>query len=207
MHILHIHIYIYIYQKHIGSCRCFHHNDACARQMLTSCASCWMPRPSSTIPAIPLSNKPTEKCMEMDKIVKKKTTGIKHKSVNIGENITSRPWINKLCRHRDRTWNLQGKHDPLEAVTLAPRFFHKSSCCVFRCFSSAQDKETPKVLDLQALAVFKPLTYGLSIVPFLKATARCRGRCLKWSVCYPKNSKEELHLGTRRIQTSIYSCI
>lgn len=38
-----------------------------------------------------LSNKPTEKCMEMDKIVKKKTTGIKHKSVDIGENITSRP--------------------------------------------------------------------------------------------------------------------
>lgn len=151
----------------------------CARQMLTSCASCWMPRPSSTRvdhTRHTLSNKPTEKCMEMDKIVKKKTTttGIKHKSVDIYENITSRPWINKLCRHRDRTWNLQGKHDPLEAVTLAPRFFFKSSCCVFRCFSSAQDKETPKVLDLQALAVFKPLTYGLSIVPFLKATARCR---------------------------------
>ena len=120
-----------------------------------------------------LSNKPTEKCMEMDKIVKRKTTGIEHKSVDIDENITSRPWITKLCRHRDRTWNLQGKHDPLEALTLAPRFFH-TSCCVFRCFSSAQDKETPKVLDLQALAVFKPLTYGLSIVPFLKATASCR---------------------------------
>ena len=131
---------------------------SCARQMLTSCASCWMPRPSSTIPAIPFQTSQPKNAWRWTKLLKKKTTGIKHKSVDIDENITSRPWINKLCRHRDRTWNLQGKHDPLEVLTLAPRFFH-TSCCVFRCFSSAQDKETPKVLDLQALAVFKPLTY------------------------------------------------
>ncbi len=84
--------------------------------------------------------------------------------------MTHRLWINKLCHHRDRTWNLgkeslfcfvpfwlrQGKQDPLEALTLVSFF----SCHLL--LTRGLFKRWTSIFSKPAIL---PLCFGVFLLP------------------------------------------
>ena len=111
--------------KHIGSCRCFHYIDAVSGR-------CWRVVPASECqghrqPYPPYPFKANQKMQQ----------------------VCRHPWKHNMSSKSSLNQQIvssQGKQDPLEALTLATRWPQ-----IFPCFGVCQDKETPKVLDLEAL--------------------------------------------------------